>query len=392
MTKILFIHNTAMWYKRPFFKRLSEIYDVKFVFTHIQVCKDIYGVEISEEIEGLEGVNYKVLKNYFNFIKPHGVAFGVIKEAIGDYDVLVDGNWDSLSEIIEMMLYFTIAKIRKKPVVIYKENWYCKEISLKRRIREMIILPFVKFIVRNSNAILVPGTKSKEYFVSLGSSPDQIFIMPNASNISVKEEDYVTKEKLKEKLNIGTKKVVLYVGRLVKQKGVDYLIKAFAKLRKERDDIVLVIVGGGECRDELKLLAKNLNIKDRIFFVGYIENELLPPYYLLCDIFVMPSIPMDTWGFIVNEAMYFGKPVIATDAVGAAFDMIKDGENGFMVPEKYSDALYGAMKKILSDPELEERMGKESKRIIEEGFRYEHMVDWFREAIEYVQRDYRKKR
>jgi hypothetical protein len=56
MTEILFVHNTAMWYRRPFFKRLSENYDVKFVFTHIQVCKDVYGMKISEEIEGLEGV------------------------------------------------------------------------------------------------------------------------------------------------------------------------------------------------------------------------------------------------------------------------------------------------------------------------------------------------
>jgi len=47
MTKILFVHNTTMWYRRPFFKRLSEIYDVKFVFTHIRVCKDIYGADIS---------------------------------------------------------------------------------------------------------------------------------------------------------------------------------------------------------------------------------------------------------------------------------------------------------------------------------------------------------
>ena len=101
----------------------------------------------------------------------------------------------------------------------------------------------------------------------------------------------------------------------------------------------------------------------------------------------MPSITYgmgDPWVFIVNEAMYFGKPVIATDAVGAAYDMIEEGENGFMVPEKDADALYKAMRKILSDPELEKKMGQESKRIIEEGFRYEYMVGGFRKTMEYV--------
>ena len=383
MTKILFIHNTAMWYRRPFFKRLSGIYDVKFVFTHIQVCKDIYGVEISEKIEGLKGVNYKVLKNYFNFIKPYGIAFGAIKEAMGDYDVLVGGSWDTLSEIIETSFYFTIAKLRRKPFVIWRENWSWKGKSLKRK----LITPFAKFIVTHSGAIIVPGTKHKEYFVSLGASPEKVSIMPNVSNISVKEENYRNKEKLKEELNIGNKKVVLYVGRLVKRKGVDYLIKAFAKLRKERDDVVLIIIGRGECGDELELLSKNLNIEDSVYFMGYVEDELLPAYYLLCNVCVVPSITYDTadpWVFIVNEAMYFGKPVIASDAVGAAFDMIKDGVNGFIVPEKDSDALYSAMKKILSDPDLEKKMGEESKRIIEEGFRYGNMVDGFKEAIEYV--------
>lgn len=156
----------------------------------------------------------------------------------------------------------------------------------------------------------------------------------------------------------------MYVGRLVKRKGVDYLIKAFAKLKNEINDVVLIIIGRGECRDELELLAKNLNIEDSVYFMGYVEDELLPAYYLLCNICVVPSITYgmaDPWVLVVNEAMYFGKPVIATDAVGAAFDMVKDGENGFMVPEKDSEALYEAMKKILSDPELEEKWGKNQK-------------------------------
>lgn len=308
MTKILFVHNTTMWYRRPFFKRLSEIYDVKFVFTHIQVCKDIYGADISEQIEGLESVNYKALKNYF------GIAFGLIRElSKEDYDVIIGGYLNILSAL-----------------------------------------------------------------------PDKVFIMPNVSNISVKEGDYINKEKLKKKLKIADKKVVLYVGRLIKRKGVDYLIKAFAKLKNEINDVVLIIIGRGECRDELELLVKNLNIEDSVYFMGYVEDELLPAYYLLCNICVVPSITYgmaDPWVLVVNEAMYFGKPVIATDAVGAAFDMIKDGENGFMVPEKDSEALYEAMKKILSDPELEEKMGKESKKIIERKFRYEHMIEGFSKAI-----------
>jgi glycosyltransferase involved in cell wall biosynthesis len=363
-----------MWYTIPFFKRLSKIYDIKFVFTHLEVSKNRYDVELSDKIEGLEGVKYKALKNYF------GIAFGLIKELLkDDPDIIVDSFIS-----IEAVFSFTIAKLRRKQIIFWSEAWAWEK---RKTLRKKLFSPLLNFIILHSDAFLVPGKRHKKYFVSLGASPDNIFIMPNVSNISVKEEDHKNKEKLKEDLNIGTKKVVLYVGRLRKRKGVEYLVKGFAKLRKDRGNIALIIIGRGECRAELELLSKNLNINDSVYFMGYVEDKLLPAYYLLCDVCVVPSITYgmgDPWVFIVNEAMYFGKPVIATDAVGAAFDMIKDGENGFVVPERDSNALYNAIKKILSDPGFEKKMGEESKRIIEEGFRYGNMTNGFKEAVEYV--------
>ncbi len=109
-SRIVFIHNTAMWYRRPFFSLLSEIYPIKFVFTHLDVSKEIYDVEIDDKIEGMKNVDYTILKNYL------GIAFGVIKESSGDYDIIVGGSWDSLPEIIETTLYFAIAKLRRKKI------------------------------------------------------------------------------------------------------------------------------------------------------------------------------------------------------------------------------------------------------------------------------------
>lgn len=377
--KILYLQDTAMWYRKPFFKKLSEIYNIKFIFTRMQYIINMYGIETSEEIDGFEGVKYKVLKNYSN-IRYVDVAFGLLNDLLnGHYDIIVD-----MYGSVDMLYCFIVAKLRRKPIILCSDIWGWKK---RRSLKETLILPLYKFIVYYSDAILVPGIKQKEYYISLGASSDKVFIMPNVSSLVVNEEDYENKEKLKEKLNIGTKQVILYVGRLVKQKGVEYLIKAFAKLREERDDIVLIIVGRGECKDELLLLSKNPNIENHIYFMGFIENVSLSPYYLLCNVFVMPSITYDQadcWGYVVNEAMHCGKPVIATDAVGAAFDMIKDGENGFKVPEKDVNALYEALKKILSDSDLEKKMGIKSKKIIEEGFGYNDMVEGFGKAVEYV--------
>jgi glycosyltransferase involved in cell wall biosynthesis len=385
--KILYLQDTAMWYRRPFFKKLSEIYDIKFIFTYIQYIKNMYDIEISWEIDGFGGLKYKILKNYCN-IRYVDVAFGLLKDLLKeDYDIIVD-----MYGCIDMLCCFIAAKLRRKSIILCSDIWGWKR---RRSLKETLILPQYKFIIYHSDAILVPGIKQKEYYVSLGASSDKVFIMPNVSSLVIKEEDYENKKKLKERLNTENKKVILYVGRLVKQKGVEYLIRAFAKLREERDDIVLIIVGRGECRDELVLLSKNLNIENHIYFMGFIENVSLSPYYLLCNVFVMPSITYgqaDCWGYVVNEAMCCGKPVIATDAVGAAFDMIKNGESGFIVPEKDVNALYVALKKVISDSDLEKKMGMKSKKIIEERFGYKDMVNGFGKAVEYVLEKKRLKR
>ena len=377
--KILLVYNTIAWYMRPFFIKLNETYDVKFVFTDMQVDKNRYGVETFNGFNEFGDVRYKVLKRYLNNISPSGIPLGLIKDLFQErYDIVVASLGST-----DMLFCFLAERLRRKPIIFLSGVWGWKGKSSERNLAS----PFTKFIVPRSDAIVVPGTKHREYFISLGASPDKVFIMPYASNIIIKEEDYKEEAKLRGELDIGTKKVILYVGQLVKQKGIDYLIEAFSKLRKERDDVALIIVGEGESRSELELLSENLNVEDSVYFTGFVENSTLPSYYCLCAVCAVPSITYikaDIWVRAVNDAMGAGKPVIATDAVGAAFDMIQDGINGFVVPEKDAEALYRALKKIISEPEMAKRMGEESKRIVEQGFTYEHMVDGFMEAVESV--------
>ena len=378
-TRIIFIHNTAMWYRRPFFSLLAQIYNIKYIFTHLTISKDIYNVEFSDKIEGMETVDYKVLKNYFN------IAFGVIRDSFGSYDIIVGGSWDSLPEIIETTFYFIIAKFRRKKFILWTEDWNWRIKSNKRRIIKL----FARMIIKNSDAILVPGTKHKECVIYLGSTPEKVFLMPNASNFS-QDDNLSKKENLIENDYLKDKKIILFVGRLVKQKGIDYLLKSFARLKKELDDIVLVIIGKGNYEQELKKIVKDFKIEKDVYFLGQIDNYSLKQYYNRSELCIVPSIThemVDAWAFVVNEAMYCGKPVIASDAVGSAFDMIKNGKNGFVVPEKDTDALYDSIKTIMSDEHLRKEMGRKSKEIVENGFMYENMVKGFSKAIEYVTED-----
>lgn len=376
--KILFIHHTAMWYRKPFFRKLNEIYNIKFLFTRVLDYNKKYGISIVNKIEGLEDVNYKLIKNHFN------IAFGAIKETLGDYDIFVGGSWDTPQDLIETMFYFIIVKLRRKPFILWREDWDWNVKSIKRSLVKI----FAGFMGRNAHAILVPGTKHMEFFTSLGVDPEKIFIMPNVSSIERSASDEGNKEKLKKDLGLDGKKVILYVGRLINLKGVNYLIKSFAKLSKEIENSVLLIVGEGIRKKELESLVNKLQIENKVNFTGNVENHMLGGYYLLSNVFVLPSITThfaDACPLVVNEAMYFGKPVITSDAVGTTF-MIKNGENGFVVPERDSNSLSDAIYKVLSDPLLEKRMGKNSEKLIEEGFRYKNMIEGFNDAVNYVKR------
>ena len=181
-------------------------------------------------------------------------------------------------------------------------------------------------------------------------------------------------------------KKILYVGRLIERKGVIYLLEAYDKLNIE--NIELIIVGTGDEEEKLKGYVEEKNLKN-VTFTGKINNEELENYYNESNLVVIPSVNEgmgDPWVFVLNEAMYYYNPIIATTAVGAAPDMIKN--NGFIVPEKDSDALKTAIETILNDEKLENRMSLKSKEIINNEFQYSNMINSFNYCIKKVKKDY----
>lgn len=375
-TKILFVHHTAMWFRRPFFRALSKIYDVEFIFTHVESYNKTYDIQLSQVIPGMDGVNYKVIN------KNWGLPWEAIRRAMGDYDIFLGGSWDTLNDVIETLLYFIIVKFKRRPFILWREDWDWNVQSTKRSLVKIL----AGFLSRRTDAILVPGSKHREFFTKLGVSSEKIFIMPNVSNLTLKDDDYNNLIKIREEMGLKNEKVILFVGRLINLKGVQFLLKAFSKLRQRMENVILIIVGNGSCHEELENLSRKLQVNDKVYFRGNVDNELLGAYYLLCNVFVLPSITThhaDACPLVVNEAMYFSKPVITSDAVGTTF-MIKNGRNGYVVPERNPEGLCNALYNILSDSELEKRMGEASKIIINEGFTYQNMIAGFNQAVNYL--------
>ena len=364
VTKILFIHNTLMWYRMEFFKLVNERYDLELVFSHMQVIKDIYDGSADSNIRSLEDVNVEILDNR------HGFASGLISKLFGDYDVVIGGSWDSVQELVESLFILIIAKLRRKKFIIWREDWDWPRNST---IKQKVLDAFIWLLTKSADAILVPGSLHREYFEKF-TDKDRIYIMPNVSNIS---SDI-------KRIDKKDNRQILYVGRLIKRKGVIYLIKAFELLKEKIGDASLIIIGDGQEEVNLKEYVRKNNIGD-VTFTGKVDNDELKNYYINCNLVVVPSVNYqmgDPWVFVLNEAMYYNNPMIVTDAVGASKDMIRD--NGFIVEEKNVNQLYEAMLRIIGNYDLQRSMSENSYNIIKDEYQYSNMIDSFVECVESV--------
>lgn len=167
--------------------------------------------------------------------------------------------------------------------------------------------------------------------------------------------------KLKKRYGIPDRLILLYVGRLDKEKRIEVIVRAMPGVL-ERVDAHLVVAGPGKLRAGLEALAGHLGIKDRISFLGYLPEEDLPGLYSTADVFVIASVA-ELQSIVTMEAMASGLPVIAADAM-ALRELVHHGENGFLFPEEDAQALAAAAIALLSDEPLRRQMARKSLEII----------------------------
>lgn len=150
------------------------------------------------------------------------------------------------------------------------------------------------------------------------------------------------------------KKVAIAVGQFIHRKGFDVLLKAWAECDK---DYELYIIGAQPTTEYIEL-KQALNLEN-VHFEGFKTKAELQQYYQAADLFILPTRE-DIWGLVINEAMANGLPIITTDKCVAGLELIKDGENGYIIPAENQTELTKRIKEILSDETLREKMAKNS--------------------------------
>ena len=218
------------------------------------------------------------------------------------------------------------------------------------------------YFLRHCDRFVVPGKASFEYLRVLGSPAASILTAPNAVDNSwfatQAENTRSHATEFREKLKLPSR-FILFVGRLVREKGAFDLLAAYAKLESGlRGEVGLVFAGDGVSRKELAQQAKQIS-PGTVCCPGFAQREDLAGLYALAEVLVLPT-HSDTWGLVVNEAMACGLPIIVSSAAGCAADLVEDGWNGYVVPSGDSEKLSAAIHSLVRQPELKQQMSARS--------------------------------
>ena len=237
----------------------------------------------------------------------------------------------------------------KKPYIVWCQG---SDIYLDWRFKEFIS----KLVLKNADAVIALTEDMKMEIQKI--CDKEIYVIPNG--IDLKRFENLSREGVRRRLKItGEQKIIMFVGTLRSVKGLKYLIQAMDIIKQKDAEVKLMLVGDGEERQDLEKLVKELDLEDRVIFVGKVFNEKVPEYMAASDVFVLPSLS-ESFGIVNLEAMASGLPIVATK-VGGLSEIVKDGENGFLVEPKNPEQIAKKVLLILENDKLRKKISKNNK-------------------------------
>lgn len=220
---------------------------------------------------------------------------------------------------------YLLKKLIKIPLIVTLMGW--DTYSPIKKIHNRY-LPLIRATMNAANIVTAPSRHLAIAGKNQGCTK-RIEVIPHGT--SMHQNIHNRNRDINNELNIGNKKVILSVQRLNPVKGIEYLLKAIPDITRQINDIVFIIIGDGQEEKKLKNCVDKLNITSYVIFTGFIEQEKLPSYYSIADLFVLPSL-YESFGLVYADALCFGVPIVTTEN-GGSLDIINE-ENGILVPPK----------------------------------------------------------
>jgi glycosyltransferase involved in cell wall biosynthesis len=292
------------------------------------------------------------------------------------FDVLVVGGWS----LMATQLAIAWARMHRVPYLLISENHFREPRAGWVSALKGLVLPRV---VRPAAGHLVTGVLARDHQLHYGARPETITVFPNTVDVAAfgrrADELRARRRELRSGLGIADDAIaVTQVSRFIPMKAPDEAVESVARARALAErSLHLVLVGSGPLQEQLAARAAELELP--VTFTGWRSGDELLEAYAATDIFLLLS-RRETWGIVVNEAAAVGLPLVLTDAVGAAADLLVPGENGELVRSGDLDGQAAAIAKLAVDDGLRDRYGRRSRELVAP-WSYEPSVESFVNAV-----------
>ncbi len=326
----------------------------------IEVKRFRYAPASIETLTHEEGATYKVRKAYMQLLAIPYIIIGCIFAGWlalrGKYDV-IHVHWPFPHGLMGQVARL----VSGKPLVMMSHG---AEFALARR--KKWVLPFLRQSLRSADLRIANSSDTASKVIELSGRPCNVLPYGTTVNAADVQAEPAANPR------------VLFTGRLIERKGLEYLLQAVPMILSQVPSAEFVITGDGDQRARLERLSKELGLTKFIRFMGFVSKEELAQQYAKCDVWVNPGI-VDSWGDAEGlgigsiEAYSYYKPVVAS-RVGGIPDTIRDGETGYLVPQKDPQALATAICDLLVDPEKCRRFGRAGFKFAKETFSWKRIV------------------
>lgn len=374
-TKIAVLQSHPIQYFSPLWAKLSRN---KRIAVKVYYCSDSsikglldkqFGQNVKWDIPLLDGYEYQFLKNYSPRPSVTTKFWGLMNWGIFNRlkkdrpDIIIIHGWAYFTNFIA----FFSAKYLGIKVWLRSESPLNQELKKARwkRVLKRIFLQHIFF--HWVSRFLYIGEQNRRFYRFYNVTDEKMIFSPYCVDNERFKNEYkklkVQKEWLKENYNIPENhRIVLFSGKFIRKKRPLDLLQAFKMLKTK--NVTLIMVGEGELRTKMENFIEKHSLQN-ILLTGFVNQSEISNFYAMADVFVLPSAMGETWGLVVNEAMNFHLPLIVSDDVGSATDLVEEGKNGYTYPVGNIDNLSEKLTNIL-EMSIKQRseMGEKSARIV----------------------------
>jgi len=377
---VLVSHPTQ--FEAPLYRYLTEqgAFELKVYFWSTDKTTELVDPELGHppgwDFPLTEGYEYQTLPNQVGALWAQ--LWGEVFKP-GQFDAVLVNGWVGQAACLALIA----GSLRGARLIVRSDTTSLYPRPLWKRIVRALAL---RVLFAKISAFMVTGSLSREHLISLGVSPDSIFLFPYAIN----NKDFAARcqayrqQRETLRLALGVERdalVILGVLKFVAREGAMDLVRAYSESRIDKDKTVLLLVGDGKQRPQLEAYAREKQ-GGKVLFAGYVPYSQLPMYYAVADLFVHPGL-REPWGVSVNEAMACGLPVIVSDLVGASRDLVEPGGNGYVFPGGNVGALKHTIERLVRERSRLRAMGERSLEIIR-GWDYDLCQREISQAIQFA--------